>query len=271
MLMSFAWMVALDVDRTILTNDYRVLPEVRARVAETRAAGVAVVLCTARSPQSVAFILEELGSVDAAICYGGVATWYRPGVGCALPALDSPVPPALCREVILACRERNVALAAYTTDAVYTDRTDPLLDREFALTGVEGRVADLTSLDAPFAKLLAISAVERVAELSHLKSRFAERLACHFSLANYLEITHPDVSKGRALERLGTSWAVPRDRLIAIGDSENDLPMFAIAGLSIAMGNASPTVKAAANRITASNEDGGVAMALAECADEFDW
>ena len=269
--MSFAWMVALDVDRTILTNDYRVLPEVRARVAKTRAAGVAVVLCTARSPRSVAFVLEELGSVDAAICFGGVATWYRPGVGHAFPTLKNPVPPALCREVILACRERDVALAAYTIDGVYADRMDPLLEQEFALTGVAGQVTDLTLLDAPVAKLLAISAVERMAELSALKSRFADRLACHFSLANYLEITHPGISKGRALERLGKSWAVPRERLIAVGDSENDLPMFAVAGLSIAMGNASPTVKAAANRITASNEDGGVAHALAECASEFGW
>ena len=55
---------------------------------------------------------------------------------------------------------------------------------------------------------------------------------------------------------------MPTAGTAVIGDGENDVDMFAQAGLSIAMGNADAAVKEAADFVTGSNEDDGVAAAI---------
>lgn len=69
--------------------------------------------------------------------------------------------------------------------------------------------------------------------------------------------------KGKGLERVCALLGVPVENSIAIGDSENDLDMFAHAGISVAMGNASPAALTAADRVTGRCGEGGVAQALA--------
>jgi len=54
--------------------------------------------------------------------------------------------------------------------------------------------------------------------------------------------------------------------MMVIGDSPNDLPMFAEAGLSVAMGNATPEVKQAADRLAPSNDEGGALWAIQNLA-----
>ncbi|WP_348644659.1 HAD hydrolase family protein [Starkeya sp. ORNL1] len=55
---------------------------------------------------------------------------------------------------------------------------------------------------------------------------------------------------------------MPLDEVAVIGDMVNDLPMFEVGGLSIAMGNASDAVKGQANFVTTSNDEDGVAHAI---------
>ena len=62
------------------------------------------------------------------------------------------------------------------------------------------------------------------------------------------------------MDRLG----IEPDRVIAIGDNDNDLEMFAEAGHAVAMGNAAPNIKAAANHQTTDNDHDGAAVFLEE-------
>jgi hydroxymethylpyrimidine pyrophosphatase-like HAD family hydrolase len=66
----------------------------------------------------------------------------------------------------------------------------------------------------------------------------------------------------RRIEALSRLLAIPRSSITVLGDMENDLAMFRKAGLSIAMGNASPEVKQQADYVTASNADDGFALAI---------
>ena len=70
------------------------------------------------------------------------------------------------------------------------------------------------------------------------------------------------INKAAGLQKLMRYLGVDREELIACGDANNDLPMMNIAGLSIAMGNAYENVKQAADFITKSNNDDGVAYAI---------
>ena len=78
----------------------------------------------------------------------------------------------------------------------------------------------------------------------------------------FLELVDKRCSKGLAMEQLIQHLGIPREETIAIGDGYKDIPMLEFAGLGIAMGNACDAVKAAADTVTDTNDNDGVAKAL---------
>jgi Cof subfamily protein (haloacid dehalogenase superfamily) len=79
-----------------------------------------------------------------------------------------------------------------------------------------------------------------------------------------LEITRLGINKGEALKILAAYLAIPLERILVIGDSHNDISMFKIAGMAVAMGNAPSEVKATADLVAPSNDEDGVAWVLRE-------
>jgi hydroxymethylpyrimidine pyrophosphatase-like HAD family hydrolase len=100
-------------------------------------------------------------------------------------------------------------------------------------------------------------------QLSLLASTLPRDCKGQFSLANYLEITHQGVDKAAALLTLGQQLGIAPTEMVAIGDAENDMTMLRLVGLGIAMGNASPEVQAVADWVTDTNNQDGVATAIA--------
>lgn len=94
------------------------------------------------------------------------------------------------------------------------------------------------------------------------------RFSCALSHRFYVEITAAGASKGEALSGLCRYLDIPPARVMALGDSDNDLSMLRCAGYPVAMGNAEPAVKAAAKKVTAKNTQCGVAMAVMEAVRE---
>ena len=81
-------------------------------------------------------------------------------------------------------------------------------------------------------------------------------------MPRFLEIVNAQVNKGEALRFVAEHFGVKREEVMAIGDSNNDIAMVEYAGLGVAMGNASPRVKEAADVMTKSNQEDGVAEAI---------
>lgn len=106
--------------------------------------------------------------------------------------------------------------------------------------------------------------------LGDLKEREALRkeLSClegitiSSSLYNNLEINAQGASKGNALLWLAEYLGIDRETAMAFGDGENDISMLASAGIGIAMGNGLEAAKKAADRITLTNDEDGVAAAI---------
>jgi len=78
----------------------------------------------------------------------------------------------------------------------------------------------------------------------------------------FVEINSRMTSKGNALKHLATRLGINKEEISAIGDADNDLIMLSYAGYSFAMGNGSIFVRQAANEITLSNDEHGVAFAI---------
>jgi 5-amino-6-(5-phospho-D-ribitylamino)uracil phosphatase len=74
----------------------------------------------------------------------------------------------------------------------------------------------------------------------------------------FIEIVPAGVTKWSAVQRLATEWGIAEAEICAVGDDVNDIPMIQAAGLGVAMGNAQPSVKAAADRIAPTHDEDGL-------------
>ena len=110
--------------------------------------------------------------------------------------------------------------------------------------------------------------VQRKAATDCLKS-LADELAAKFpglsvtsSTWNNIEINIASANKGRALVRFAEHFGWTAESCMSFGDGMNDLSMIKAAGTGVAMANACPEVLAAANYVSLSNDEDGVAAAL---------
>ena len=102
---------------------------------------------------------------------------------------------------------------------------------------------------------------ERERQLRRIPELFPELVATT-SVSNNIEINSVNAGKDKALLALAAHLGIPREDTVAFGDGTNDLAMLRAAGLGVAMANADPKVKAAADEITGSNNDAGVARVI---------
>jgi hydroxymethylpyrimidine pyrophosphatase-like HAD family hydrolase len=125
-------------------------------------------------------------------------------------------------------------------------------------------VSDFTPYLSSVCKLVGSSADYDLlarCEAAAQKALGADALAVR-SQKYYLDITPPGFNKGTFVKSTAQRLGVPVDAVATIGDMQNDLSMFAVSGLSFAMGNASDDVKKHAKRVTATNEEDGFAKAM---------
>ena len=88
-----------------------------------------------------------------------------------------------------------------------------------------------------------------------MEAPFRDRLDCMFTAPFYFEYTNKNTNKGEAMRHL----PFETEEIAAVGDAQNDLPMFKAAGVKVAMGNAVDETKAYADFITADNNHDGIA------------
>ena len=97
----------------------------------------------------------------------------------------------------------------------------------------------------------------------------SDEVSLEFSFASFLEEISKEISISSLLIMVFVSYfkfflSLKKENLLAFGDGYNDISMLRYAGLGVAMANASEEVKKAANRITLSNDEDGVARILEE-------
>lgn len=88
------------------------------------------------------------------------------------------------------------------------------------------------------------------------------RISLVGSLKYNIEVNAAGVNKGKGLVRLGEILGIHREEIMACGDGDNDIEMLREVGFGVAMGNAEEEVKKAADYITETNDEDGVAKAI---------
>jgi Cof subfamily protein (haloacid dehalogenase superfamily) len=242
--------VALDLDGTLVGRDL-VIPE-RNRRALTAAmeAGCYVTIATGRSfiPTNRFACALQLNA-PLVLYQGALVQDHRDG----RVIHRETLPVDLAREVAAFAAARQLVTQVHDWDGTaYTDCGNPHIQRMQTITGVPATpVGDLVAWVArPPLKFLFIDQPARIeALMDQLQDRFGRRVAVVRSHELIVEVTAPQVSKARGLSVLAAQLGVPRTAVLAMGDQDNDVEMLAWAGLGIAMPDASPAARAAADLV----------------------
>lgn len=259
------YLIAMDVDGTLLTRDYRLLPEVRDAVQHARSHGILAMLATARGPAALTIVLHELGSVDVAVCFGGAMTLRRTADRWQLAfpdAVTHEITSLDISQVVGLADRLKIPVAAYTERGAHIVEPNAAFERELSHTREPVFVSTLAGVHGAVFKMLAISHLDRTDDLEALRAQLPATLEGVYSHPNYLEITGRGVSKGRALTAYCTAHNIDRSQVVAVGDSDNDVSMFLAAGHSAAMPDASIAARAAADWSVAPGISGTLATVI---------
>jgi len=252
-------LIAADLDGTLIGKDAIILPKVKDAVRQAMEKGVRFTIATGRAFGSVLPFAEELGVNAPLICYqGGLIKDHLSGQ----MIYEQSVPLPLARELIRFIRQRELHLNVYLDSRAYVERMTPEARyytriARAAVYPVGDMLAFLNR--APIKFIIVLSDDEATEPLiAELGVLFAGRMRFVRSYPRFVEGIPLDVSKGHALALLADHLGLPLEETIGIGDNDNDLELVERAGLGVAMGNASPALKAAADYIAPPVDNEGV-------------
>ncbi len=255
-------LLVADVDGTLVTSDKVLTERSVEAVRELSRRGIRFAVTSGRPPRGMAMLIEPLALTTPLAGFNG-GVFVRPDMS----ILEERVlPAAIVDEVVSLLDDHGLDTWLYRGSEWFVRRRRaPHVDREASTVGFEPKVVDsYRPMAGGVAKLVGVSddhgAVDRAAEA--VRERFGDHVSAAASQPYYLDITHPKANKGEVLGYLARHLDVDPSEICAIGDMPNDVLMFAHAGLSIAMGNASKEVQRSARRVTASNDDEGFAKAV---------
>ena len=282
--------LALDLDGTTLAPGAVLSERTIRAVKKCSQKGLRIIIATGRALESVEPYRKSLAIEGPVICFNGALVTDMPKgdiISCTL----------LNKEAVEFCvdlsREMGAYFQAFFPSAgsacgtvnikmpIIAERDGPELDFYYANSGLRPEIADLKEiLRRPglkgCLKVMFIAESEAMAVLRpKLDEHFGGSAYIAKTMPTYLEIMNAEVSKGQALKLVMEHYSLRSEEVIAFGDEENDLPMFAAAGFSVAPSNAKENVKSAANMIVDSNADDGVAAFLEDFfglgTDHYPW
>ena len=273
-------LLAVDIDGTLLNSQFCISPVDIEALRRAHAAGVEVMLVTGRRHTFALPMAQQLGFDLWLITSNGAVTRSLNGESFHRDLL----PMETCRDLCSAMREFRgnmvITFDKESKGALVLERLDELttsirqwLEKnsqylEFVVPIENALVAD--PLQAMFCgPLLRMREALASLETSGLRQRITV-LRTEYPLRDLsiVDVLNRDCSKGHAVERWARHRGIQREQVMAVGDNYNDVEMLAFAGVPFIMGNACEELKSNGWRVTRSNDENGVAAAIAAVLDD---
>jgi Cof subfamily protein (haloacid dehalogenase superfamily) len=252
-------LIALDLDGTLLAPDETISARNRAAIKDALSAGIRVVLVTGRGVDVPIRVSKELGlNLPVICCHGALTKDF--GANRTLESI--PVPLQYAKQLVEFAEREGLAIAVYVEEAFYR-----LQGSEIFMDDMRGpgwyeapSLSEILTQAPTFIRFMGEESVRR------MQREFGD-LPLSFRYESWLDfvecaVLNRDASKKNALAKLCADFGIPSERVLAIGDSRNDIPMMRWAGIGVAMGNALPEVRQSVPYVTAPNDQDGVARAI---------
>lgn len=271
--MSNYTLIAFDMDGTLLNSKKEISPATAKAISDARKAGKCVAICTGRGMAEINEYLPQLGDVHYIIAVSGALIYdnYLKKV-----IHTSPLSIETVQQVLEIARGDDI-MVHLLMDEISVSSTywveniarysmgqyKPLFERV--------AVKPENIFDYYAANPVTVPKVNLYHSSPEMRDKsraIAQKMGIKAEIINAevasLEFTPCGVSKGTGIAYVCSLLGVGTDAAIAVGDSENDIPMFEAAGLSIAVGNASKPAMAAADAVVADCDSDGCAQAIYE-------
>jgi hypothetical protein len=171
------------------------------------------------------------------------------------------LPQKLMRQIIRFGREKGLCISCILDNVYYT--TAPQRLQEFVNTCVRKDAVQVRPAEEVFGKRVsALTLVGEQKDARLLEEHFSEVRVPLFAKKRGADIIPKTLSKAEGMRQLLKHYGSDFSHVIFFGDSGNDLELIQAAQLGIAMGNAIPPVKEAANYVTSAVGENGVWNAL---------
>lgn len=255
--------IVLDLDGTLTNRDKVITPATRDVLMKAQGQGKLVVLASGRPTYGVIPMARELELEK----YGGYILSYNGGViiNCrTMETIFSSLLPEESNEKIIGlAKEHGVNILTYEGETIITpDSTDIYVNKEAAVNRMKVRQIENFKEHITFEvpKFLLLDDGDYLALVEPMvKAALGKNFSVYRSEPYFLEVLPKGIDKAKSLERLLGDLNLTREQMIACGDGYNDLTMIQYAGMGVAMGNAVLSIRKAANFITLSNDEEGVA------------
>lgn len=256
-------LLCLDIDGTLLNSKHQITKQVKTTIQRAAINGCLVVLVSARMPKGIRFLQNELEVKAPIICYSGALIIDESSTDTYQRIISIENVTAIWK----AAKKENMHLSLYKDDTWYIENLDEWALQESAITQIKPQVIDYETLLLKWKteatgpnKLLCMANAEQIDQFIPLIQ--TGDLTIYRSKPTYLEIGSPRASKTAAIKHIAQRFDIPTSSIMCIGDNYNDIDMLKFAGLGIAMGNAPNDVKKQAKKVTSTNDEDGVALAI---------
>jgi Cof subfamily protein (haloacid dehalogenase superfamily) len=257
-------LIALDLDQTTFGADLVVSNRVQTTIGRARALGVGITIATGRDVKLASRFAVELGATAPIICSQG---------GCIYDHRNEQVlhdvrlKPELLPRILKAAEQYGWNIHFEVFDRLYlpAHSNHPPVLFELLRYCHWVRVGDLyhDMPEAPHKVIITLARPEDQARVvAEMQAALGSDVTGVPSHPYLVEGLPQGVHKGHGLAWLANHLAIPAQDVMAIGDSEADVPMIKWAGIGVAMGNGSAAAKAAAGWVAPPLEEDGVAAAI---------
>ncbi len=263
-------LIAMDMDGTLLTSRPRIIPpENIEALRRATDAGIHLAIASGRLPDDAGFFALDAKLSMHIIALNGSAVMDRP-LGQIMER--HYIEPQTALRILEVLEEGQFMYSLFSDHDVIHCHGKPdfgpllgtYLRREGSRTRIFHEPADAFAHAARASKFV-ITCEDNPEQLQALRRQLSEALPLaeiSSSWVDNIEINPIGIQKGAALTALAASLGIPMSQVMAIGDNDNDISMLRAAGYGVAMGNATPAAREAANWLTLPCQEYGVAAAV---------
>lgn len=258
-------LIVLDLDGTLLTDEKKISLLTKETLLKAKEAGHQVMIATGRPYRASQLYYQELSLTTPIVNFNGALIHHPKNP--MWQTIHTTVDLSVVHDVVESVHKYEYDnLIAEVLDDVYLHREDEGVLQLLHMGNPNILTGDLknTLKEDPTSLLIQADDVNTPIIRKHLQDVHAEliehrRWGAPFPI---IEIVHKGLSKAVGIDYIAKEMGIPRDRIIAFGDEDNDLEMIEYAGIGVAMSNGIDDLKTIANEITLSNNEDGIAKFL---------
>jgi len=253
--------IMLDLDGTLLTAQRTVSQRTVRALLALKERGLEIVVATGRMYDTASMFTRCLGITNPFVLGNG-AVIAEPVEG--KPLVEYLLEWDIARNIAVIAGNLDIHVQMFINGTLYYEVDDPVDRSTDVESFAKGKQVVFSRMQLPPVIKVMLVGDDHIADevVTQINQLYPGELYIARSWTRYLEIMHPKANKGNGLLEVSRIMGIPASRFLAFGDGDNDKEMLENAGVGVAMGNASKTLKSVADHVTDSHNNDGIGKFL---------